>query len=121
VVLLITAQRRCRGCGALIASTSRRDRRYCSASCRVTAYRQRQAQPGMTASELDRLVATLDAPRAEAMLLAGVAVAAREDWKAAAWILQRRFPTRWDATSRGVTPLAADESNDEFDWSPDVS
>jgi hypothetical protein len=76
----------------------------------------------MTAAELDRLVAMLDAPQAEAALLAGVAVAARDDWKAAAWILARRFPTRWNLPERPAA-LAADDSDDPLDgdWPPDVA
>jgi hypothetical protein len=35
--------RRCPVCGSLIASTSRRDRRYCSTAGRMTAYRRRRA------------------------------------------------------------------------------
>jgi hypothetical protein len=114
--------RRCRSCGALLASTSRPDRRYCSASCRVTAYRQREAEPGMTASELDRLVAMLDAPKAEVALVAGISVAAAGSWQAAAWLLERQHPERWGNLAERPPALAADDSDDpDRDWPPDVA
>jgi hypothetical protein len=48
-----------------------------------------------TAAELDRLVAAVDPARGEMSLVAGIAQAARADWRSAAWLLERRWPERW--------------------------
>lgn len=77
----------------------------------------------MTPSELDRLVDALEPAVAESALVAGVAAAAREDWRAAAWVLSRRWPERWASVERATAPSGtADGFDSEFgDWSPDVA
>src|SRR5262245_16412631 len=36
-----------------------------------------------------------DDPRLEAALVSAIAAAGRRDWRAAAWVLERRWPERW--------------------------
>jgi hypothetical protein len=89
--------RRCESCRAVLARTSRHDRRYCSPACRQSAYERRRgsrpvAVPPAEQSEIERILA--QATREE-RLVALVAHAARTNWRAAAWLLERRFPGRW--------------------------
>jgi hypothetical protein len=84
--------RRCESCGAVIAG--RTDRRYCSGACRVAAHR-RAHRPPAPRTDLAELVAALDATTSEVALTAGVMMAARQDSRAAAWLLERRHPERW--------------------------
>ena len=109
----IDPPRRCLSCGALLTSTSRPDRRYCTTACRMAAHRARHAAERLRPIELDRLVALLDAPKAEVALVAGISVAAAESWQAAAWLLSRHWPERWAAEK--APALAADDSGDPLD------
>jgi hypothetical protein len=55
----------------------------------------------------------LDDPRLEGALVGAIAAAARRDWRAAAWILERRWPDRWGRVE--VRPLAeAEDDRDVF-------
>jgi hypothetical protein len=109
--------RRCRGCGAVLASTSRPDRAYCTTACRMAAYRRRQVADRLPPAELARLANELPPAIAESELLTGLAAAARADWRAAAWLLERRWPERWAPAER----TEEISSNDEFDWAPDAA
>jgi hypothetical protein len=113
--VLIEPPRRCRGCGALLASTSRRDRVYCSSGCRVADHRRRHAPP--SPADLARLADDLPPAVAESALVAGLRDAARLDWKAAAWLLERRWPERWAPIERSTSI----DVRDEFDWAPDAA
>jgi hypothetical protein len=105
-----TLSRRCWNCGALIAKTSRRDRRYCNAACRLADYRRRRAAQ-LTHGELERLVERLESARSEAALVAGITQAASEDWQAAAWLLERHYPQRWSLQHRRRAPLDESDRN----------
>jgi endogenous inhibitor of DNA gyrase (YacG/DUF329 family) len=113
------AERRCEACGGRLASTSRRDRRFCSARCRQLAYDRRSRAlrtetQTIPVSQPDEqlLRRALEAATQEERLLAQIAAAAnRGAWRAAAWILERRFPERWAAGRRPEETLVLDESD----------
>jgi hypothetical protein len=70
--------------------------------------------------ELDRLVDALGLAAGESALVMGVAAAARDDWRAAVWILEHRWPERWAPAGRAAASKRLAE--DEFsDWAPDVA
>jgi endogenous inhibitor of DNA gyrase (YacG/DUF329 family) len=62
-VVLSDEGRRCETCGAVLAQTSRRDRRFCSQACRQAAYAERRAEqavsplPVPAVADLERLLA----------------------------------------------------------------
>jgi hypothetical protein len=109
----VAIDRRCPSCGSVLASTSRPDRVFCSATCRSAAYRARQAAESLAPAELARLADAL--PPA----VAGITQAARVDWRAAAWLLERRWPERWAELERATEPRVP--GKDEFDWAPDAA
>ena len=82
----------------------------------MAAFRARRVASAVAPAELERLVGTVPPAAAESALVAGIAQAARADWKAAAFILERRWPQRWSATERTA---ALDEH--EYDWTPDAA
>ncbi|MGZ4254810.1 MAG: hypothetical protein ACXVS6_22675 [Solirubrobacteraceae bacterium] len=55
--------------------------------------------------------AVLDRVLAEPVLVARVAQAAQHNWRAAAWLLERRHPERW---GRGAEPAPAFPGGDPF-------
>jgi hypothetical protein len=81
----------------------------------MAAHRARQAAKRLAPAELERLVERLPPTAAESALVSGIAQAARADWKAAAFILERRWPERWSPVERTA---ATDEHED---WAPDVA
>src|SRR4051812_43385187 len=88
--------RACANCGRILGG--RADKVFCSSACRVAAFRDRPPR-----GELVRLVdAVADnrEARLEAVLLAAVSRAAEDDWRASAWILERRYPDRWGKADR---------------------
>jgi hypothetical protein len=92
---------RCVRCGTVIAG--RRDRRFCSSACRTASHRERHAAgAGTRRLRLEELVDAVEPHLAEAALVAGISEAARESWTAAAWLLERRYPSRWAARGRGA-------------------
>jgi hypothetical protein len=121
------AERRCESCRAPLPTTARRDRRYCNGRCRAaaSARRRREAQAaagtGIGAGVLPpELQAALDHALEEHRLVARVAAAAPTNWRAAAWLLSRRFPDRWGdhraVSGREVLPgLIADDPFREVD------
>jgi hypothetical protein len=101
----------CEQCGDPLPATARRNRRYCDARCRRRAFEGRHALP-KAAPELAPVVPVaaitddeqvqellgrvLEEPR----LIAQVAAAAKTNWRASAWLLERRYPERWAAPPR---------------------
>jgi hypothetical protein len=57
---------------------------------------ERRAWTGLSAEQSDVLDAALD----ETCLVASVAYGARENWRAAAWLLERQYPARWASRPR---------------------
>jgi hypothetical protein len=72
----------------------------------MAAHRRRHATPQLSRTDFDRLAAAVDPHVAEPALVVGIAVTASRDWKAAAWLLERRFPQRW-----GAGRVAVDEDD----------
>jgi hypothetical protein len=91
-------ERRCERCGEPLPALARRDQRFCKAACRVAAHRRRQAAAEDDPSDAAALLrAALDNATQETQLLARVAGAANRagGWRAAAFLLERRYPERW--------------------------
>jgi hypothetical protein len=113
--------RLCDGCGEPLSGTGRSDRRHHNATCRKRAYlaRERPApelhEPAPPAHQLDAqsvLAEALSEPR----LVASVAkAAAMGQWRAAAWLLERRHPERWGARTREVEPAVSPDPFAEVD------
>jgi hypothetical protein len=95
----------CATCGGPIFG--RADKRYCSDFCRLHAFRQRSRGDRTVLGELADV---LGDALAEPVLLALVARAARADWRAAAWILEHRWPQQW-----GPPALRASVARDPLD------
>ena len=106
----------CEGCGEPLTGPGRSDRRYCGPACRKLAFKRRQveraapelAEPAPALS-LDR-EALLAEATSEPRLVAYVArAAAAGNWRAAAWLLERRHPERWGAGERKPELLPGDD------------
>ena len=48
------------------------------------------------------MMSAVDTALAEASLVAGIMLAGRSDWRAAAFILERRWPERWALRARAI-------------------
>jgi predicted nucleic acid-binding Zn ribbon protein len=106
----VAVERHCPECGALIASTRRPDRKFCGAACRQAAYERRRGKvtraretssdrdPGATLLEFER---ARDQGREEEFLVGLIVKAAETQWRTAAFVLERRFPSRWAVVRRG--------------------
>ena len=97
----------------------RADQRYCGTNCRTAACRQRRCDEreaerhewvNLTAHQADALERAL----AEERLIALVAGAARDNWRAAAWMLERRHPERWAQRPREVEVAPPPDPNDPW-------
>jgi hypothetical protein len=93
--------RRCRGCGVPLAVLARRNRAYCCAACRVRALRARRRLAELEPGVEHAFPVVLEAAIAEQRLVGTIALAARGDWRASAWLLERQYPERWAARERG--------------------
>jgi hypothetical protein len=103
----------CLGCGEPLQGSGRSDRRHHNAQCRKRAFLRRQAEQQAPeqlrvpepAPSLDA-AALIEEALAEHRLLVYVARQAQTNWRAAAWLLERRYPQRWGAHSRepGLVP-----------------
>jgi hypothetical protein len=100
--------RRCRNCDAVL-NGGRRDRRYCDATCRRAAHREREraARAALVVS------LPLSAELREHELVQAIARAAEQNWRAAAWLLERRYPERW-SVARKPSTLPAFDAGDPF-------
>jgi hypothetical protein len=86
----------------------------------MAAHRRRHAVHNFDSRDLDRLVAAIDPAIAEPLLVAGIAVAARDNWQAAAWLLARRHPSRWGPPSQRMPTTALDDlERDDLDLDAD--
>ena len=96
----MSSVRQCLGCGRDLPVLARGDRRYHDATCRQRAARERDRvsdQRLVADDDLQQvLMRALDEPR----LVAYIATQARSQWRAAAWLLERRYPERWGPARR---------------------
>jgi hypothetical protein len=103
---------RCEGCGGLLPSTGRSDKRFHDSACRVVAHRRREQQAAERAVASvapplpPHLEAALAAAIGEVRLLALVAGEAKLNWRAAVWLLERQWPERWGPAGRASRPFA---------------
>lgn len=111
---------KCEACGDELPALARRNRRCCDARCRRRAYEERHAP---AAPELATVVPIgneqhvqelLARVLAEERLVAQVAAGAKTQWRAAAWILERRYPERWGPPRPAAEPDAPAILDDEF-------
>jgi hypothetical protein len=92
---------KCQQCGDPLPATARRNRRYCDARCRRRAFEDRHAPAGpelapvVPISDNEQVQELLTRVLAEERLVAQVAAGAKTNWRAAAWLLERRYPERW--------------------------
>jgi hypothetical protein len=113
----------CEGCGAELPAIVRRNRRYCDASCRQRALRKRRREsaerelaPVLQITDDQQVEELLARVLAEERLIAQVAAGAKTNWRAAAWILERRYPERWAPVRRpqAEPELPAVDGDDPF-------
>ena len=116
----IAESRKCEGCTAGISPLARRDKRFCSASCRSRFAKRRRREERRASystpalSELERVLA---AATEETRLVAQVARAAGTgNWRASAWLLERRYAERWGPPPRAASsvPAPLDDPDDPF-------
>ncbi len=121
---------KCEACGDELPALARRNRRYCDARCRRRAYEERHVPalelPASTAAPEHQLAPVvpigdeahvqelLARVLAEERLVAQVAAGAKTQWRAAAWILERRYAERWGPPRPAAEPDAAAVLDDEF-------
>jgi hypothetical protein len=101
--------RLCAACETPLPADARPNRPYCDRRCRANAYaaRQRAARTALVVE-----LPVRDGALAEQTLVQAIERAAADPWRAAAWLLERRWPERW-STSR--KPPTASGDVDEFD------
>ena len=89
--------RLCEGCGNPLGP-GRPDRKHHGPACRNMAWRRRQAGtapvPVMVMPSPDPSAVLAEA-LSENNLLIPIVHAARTQWRASAWLLERRYPERW--------------------------
>jgi hypothetical protein len=115
---------KCEHCGDPLPAFSRRNRRFCDARCRRRAFEQRHGTVTAPAvPELAPVVPIHDEAHvrellarvlAEERLVAHVAAAAKTNWRAAAFLLERHYPERWAPVRRSAledepVPVASEE------------
>jgi hypothetical protein len=100
----------CGSCGSVL--TGRSDRRYCSAACRKRAHRQHQLEERRSLEELvgEPAEGACDEP----WLVGQITAAAATNWRAAAWLLERRYPERWGLRSRSTSERSRSIVSDVF-------
>jgi hypothetical protein len=97
----------CRNCGAELPADSRRNKRYCDAACRRRAHErryrppaERELAPVVPITDTSGLAEAVERATDETRLVAIVAAESRRTWRAAAWLLERRYPERWGPMRR---------------------
>ena len=127
------AERRCEGCGELFELT-RPNRRYHGARCRKLAFlrrrHERELEPTSYGDVLSRETAesavapsgqmldpeaVIAEATSEPRLLVYIARAAQTNWRAAAWLLERRHPERWALGAEPDRPPMAGDPFAEVD------
>jgi hypothetical protein len=97
------SERRCaaEGCEELLPRSARVTQRFCSRACRQRMYarRRRDGERDERAEQVRRLEEMLETATSEPRLVAIVARAAGAgSWRAACWILERKFRERWSSS-----------------------
>jgi hypothetical protein len=115
---------KCEQCGDPLPATARRNRRYCDQRCRRRAHEERHAPaapelapvvPVAASTGEEHVQELLARVLAEERLVAQVAAGAKTNWRASAWLLERRFPERWAAMRRPETePELPADPDDPF-------
>jgi hypothetical protein len=112
---------KCENCGEPLPALSGRNKRYCDARCRRRAFEQRhrgepELAPVVQISDDAQAQELLARVIAEPRLVGLVAVAAKTNWRAAAFILERHYPERWAPVRRpqAEPELPAVDGDDPF-------
>jgi hypothetical protein len=121
---IVSTVRTCEACGEELPALARRNRRYCDDRCRRRAYEEHHAPtapelaPVLPIGDDERTREALARVLAEPRLIAQVAAAARTQWRAAAFLLERRYPERWapvrPKAELDVPTVGAVEADDPF-------
>jgi hypothetical protein len=111
---------KCEACGDELPALARQNRRYCDSRCRRRAYEERHARlapvvPVAEITEDEHTQEVLARVLAEPRLVAHVAAAARTQWRAAAFLLERHYADRWAPVRRSAVepelPVVAPEDD----------
>jgi hypothetical protein len=111
---------------------ARANRVYCSRAHRTAAYERRKRQARLRAfsdqrapvdgptpdpaSQLERLQVAVAEATQEPKLVAVIASEARQgNWRAAAWLLSRLYPSRWGERVREIALVPEDDPFAELD------
>ena len=129
-----TVTRHCQSCDADLGPLARPNQRHCTgtSACRVRASRARArdrqlpmgSQPGSPLSDWlarspavsPELALAVEEATSEVRLVGLVARAAASNWRAAAWLLERRYTERWSPQRADKdAPTILDDAMSEFD------
>jgi hypothetical protein len=108
---------KCEACGEELPALARSNRRYCDARCRRRAFEKRHADEPEFATVLgndEQVREVILRATSEDRLVAYVASAARTNWRASAWLLERRYPERWAPVRRVEPDIPAVVADDPF-------
>jgi hypothetical protein len=113
---------KCEACGEELPALARRNKRYCDARCRRRAFEERHAPAGPELAPVvpiggdEQVQELLARVLAEERLIALVAAAAKTNWRAAAFLLERHYPERWAPVPRSAmeSDLPPPDGDDPF-------